>query len=96
MPALKHFGWIAGAGMMLMHPVAASACVACFGPSDDSMAKGAYMGIFTLLAVVTAVLIGIAGVGIFIVRRTARLSQAEAARMDAMPQAANSLSHSTH
>ena len=37
------------------------------------MAHGMNMGIFTLLVVITLVLLGIASVGIFFARRTARL-----------------------
>ncbi len=88
--------WFGAVWIALAHPVTASACVACFGPSDDSMAKGMYMGVFTLLAVVTAVLVGIAGVGVFIVRRTARLAQAEVEQVGTGASNANILSHSTH
>lgn len=47
------------------------ACAACYGASDAPMAKGMNWGIFTLLAVVGTVLCGIAGVGIFMVKRAA-------------------------
>lgn len=49
----------------------AFACAACYGASDAPMARGMNWGIFTLLVVVGTVLCGIAGVGIFLVKRAA-------------------------
>jgi len=50
------------------------ACAACFGKSDDAMAHGMNMGIFSLLVVIVAVLAGIASFGFFLVRRSARIA----------------------
>src|SRR5438093_5961951 len=47
------------------------ACAACFGQSDDSMARGMNMGIFTLLVVIGSVLVGFASFGVFLARRSA-------------------------
>jgi hypothetical protein len=55
-------------------PVPMQACAACFGKSDDAMARGMNMGIFALLLVVLFVLSGIAAFGIFLMRRAARFA----------------------
>jgi hypothetical protein len=47
----------------------ASACAACFGKSDSKLAEGMNAGIFTLLAIICAVLCAIASFFWFIVRR---------------------------
>lgn len=59
-------------GMLL--PQALLACAACFGRSDDAMAHGMNMGIFTLLIVIVSVLAGIASIGFYFVRRAARVA----------------------
>jgi flagellar basal body-associated protein FliL len=52
------------------------ACAACAGgKTDENLAKGMNAGIFVLLGVVMFVLAGTASVGVYIVRRTARLAQ---------------------
>ena len=48
------------------------ACAACFGKSDDSLARGMNMGIFALLFVIVSVLAGLASFAIFLARRSAR------------------------
>ena len=60
-------------GMALLPPPV-HACAACFGKSDDAMAKGMNMGIFALLAVVVFVLSGIGAFAIFLARRAARFA----------------------
>lgn len=47
----------------------ARACAACFGQSDDKMAKGMNAGIFSLLLVITLVLGGFFALMVFLVRR---------------------------
>ena len=64
---LAILGWVT-----MPHP--ALACAACFGKSDDAMARGMNMGIFTLLLVVLSVLTGLASFGVFLARRSARFS----------------------
>ncbi len=54
------------------------ACAACYGKSDSPMAAGMNWGIFSLLAVVVSVLGGIAAFGIYMARRAAALSAANA------------------
>lgn len=52
------------------------ACAACVGGKTDAgMAQGMNAGIFTLLGVIVFVLIGIATIGVYFVRRTSRLAQ---------------------
>jgi hypothetical protein len=52
------------------------ACPACVGGKTDSaMAQGMNAGIFLLMGVIVSVLIGVASVGFYIVRRTSRLAQ---------------------
>jgi heme/copper-type cytochrome/quinol oxidase subunit 2 len=52
------------------------ACAACTGGKTDSaMAQGMNAGIFLLMGVIVSVLIGVASVGFYIVRRTSRLAQ---------------------
>jgi hypothetical protein len=53
------------------HPQALHACAACAGRSDSAMAQGMNWGIFSLLAVIVAVLGSIAGFFIFLARRSA-------------------------
>jgi uncharacterized membrane protein len=45
------------------------ACAACFGVSDDPMAKGMNAGIFALLGVVAVVLLGFLLFMVYLVRR---------------------------
>jgi len=54
-------------------PASLQACAACFGKSDDAMARGMNMGIFALLIVITSVLAGLASFFIFLARRAARV-----------------------
>lgn len=75
----------------ILIPNVASACAACFGRSDDAMAHGMNMGIIALLVVVTGVLAGIAGVGIFFAVRAARLAKAGVSPTE---PAASNLTHS--
>ncbi len=76
---------------LVLLPNVASACAACYGRSDDAMARGMNMGIFTLLIVVVGVLSGIAGVGIFFAVRSARLAKAGISLTEPTP---SNLSHS--
>jgi hypothetical protein len=63
-------------GAALASPCGALACAACFGRSDSNMAKSVNAGIFSLLAVVTTVLIGAASFFVFLSRRAAAASRA--------------------
>ena len=47
------------------------ACAACYGTSDSPLAKGMNWGIFSLLGVITFVLLSIASVGFVLARRAA-------------------------
>lgn len=72
--------------VLLALPQAASACATCFGKSSDAMAQGMNMGIFSLLVVITSVLIGVASFAIFLARRAARFPALQpSAASDAAP-----------
>ncbi|MBG90057.1 MAG: hypothetical protein CMO80_24600 [Verrucomicrobiales bacterium] len=60
--------------MFLAFTPDAEACVACFGQNDGKMAQGMNAGIFSLLAVITSVLITFMVFMVFIVRRNAKYS----------------------
>jgi hypothetical protein len=61
---------------MLASPMGAFACAACFGKSDSNMAKSVNAGIFSLMGVIGAVLIGAASFFVFLSRRAAATAQA--------------------
>ena len=61
------FAWLASPSSLL-------ACAACFGKSDSNMARSLNAGIFSLLAVVVAVLVGMASFFVFLSRRAATLN----------------------
>ena len=63
-------GCVAACLVLLPQPLLA--CAACFGKSDDSLARGMNMGIFALLFVVVSVLAGLASFAVFLARRSAR------------------------
>jgi len=48
----------------------AVACSTCFGDPDSEMVKGAVMGVYVLVGVVSFVLAGIAGTGLFWIHRS--------------------------
>jgi len=58
------------------HPGPLWACAACYGASDSPMAKGMNWGIFSLLGVIGAVLVGVAGFFIYLARRSASATAA--------------------
>jgi hypothetical protein len=55
----------------MVAPHSASACAACYGQSDSPMAAGMNWGIFSLLAMIVLVLVGVAGFFFFVIRRSA-------------------------
>ncbi len=57
--------------LLITLPPPALACAACFGRSDSRMAEGMNMGIFSLLAVITCVLGGVAAFFIYLAKRSA-------------------------
>jgi hypothetical protein len=69
-------------GLVSCLPTSAWACSACFGKSDAPMAQGMNMGIFTLLLVITSVLLGIATFFAYIIRRAARMESANSAGLN--------------
>ncbi|MEK7686721.1 MAG: hypothetical protein AAB466_15000 [Verrucomicrobiota bacterium] len=72
------------AGLSLgLFPTHAFACAVCFGKSDSAMAQGMNMGIFSLMAVIISVLVGIAGFFVCLAKRAAQVTAAaEATPMD--------------
>lgn len=60
--------------LVLLLPGRLMACAACFGQSDDKMAKGFNWGIFSLLAVVGLVLGVISSFFVVIARRAATVN----------------------
>jgi hypothetical protein len=71
--AMRHFLMRASLLSLAAMPSSALACSACFGRSDDAMARGMNMGIFALLMVILLVLTGIAAFAIFLAMRSARM-----------------------
>jgi len=53
----------------------ALACATCFGNPDSSMSKGVVWGVLVLVSIVISVLTAIAGVGLFWLQRSRRLTQ---------------------
>ena len=64
-------------------PASVQACAACFGKSDDAMARGMNMGIFALLIVIMSVLAGLTSFFIFLARRAARVGALSSASASA-------------
>ena len=61
----------------------AMACAVCFGDPSSDMAKGAVAGVLTLLGIISFVLVGVAGTGLYWVRRGRRIAaEAEAPPSD--------------
>lgn len=63
---------------MIAAPSSLLACATCFGKSDSDLARGMNWGILSLLAVVIFVLGGIATFFIYLAKRAAATTQAEA------------------
>lgn len=71
--------WASCLGLsFLLPPKAAEACSVCYGNSDSDMAKGFGWGVLSLLAVVVFVLSGFVAFFIYIAKRSAAMSQAQA------------------
>ncbi len=58
------------------------ACSVCFGDPDSSMVKGALAGVIVLVGVVSVVLMGVVGTGLYWNHRSRRLTLGD----DAAPQ----------
>jgi hypothetical protein len=56
--------------------ISAWACAVCGGQSDSAMAKGMNWGIFSLLAVILPMLMGIAGFFVFLAKKSAQVASA--------------------
>ena len=53
------------------------ACAVCFGDPNSPMAKGVAAGVLVLVGVISFVLLGVAGTGIFWIHRGRRQTQIE-------------------
>lgn len=53
----------------------ALACAVCFGDPDSPLTKGALMGVYVLVGVVSFVLAGITATGVFWIQRSRRLAR---------------------
>ncbi|MCH7591593.1 MAG: hypothetical protein IH989_02280 [Planctomycetes bacterium] len=51
------------------------ACAVCFGDPNSPMVKGAAAGVLVLVGVISFVLLGVAGTGMFWVHRSRRLAR---------------------
>ena len=56
-------------------PKVTMACAACFGKTDSRLAEGMNWGILSLLVILSFVLGGFLAVGIYIVKRSAAMSE---------------------
>jgi hypothetical protein len=72
-PVFPRGVFLAITAALVLAPDVVLACAVCFGKSDAPMARGMNMGIFTLLGVITAVLLGVASFFVFLARRSARV-----------------------
>ncbi len=59
-------------------------CAVCFGDPESGMAKGAVAGVIVMIGVVSSVLIGVAGTGLYWIQRGRRLARAEEAQQDSV------------
>jgi len=63
----------------ITHNSPALACAVCFGDPESPLTKGALMGVYVLLGVVSFVLAGITATGVFWIQRSRRLARPSAA-----------------
>lgn len=59
---------------LLAQATRVEACAVCFGDPDSPMAKGVVAGVIVLVGVVSVVLLGFAGTGLFWAHRSRRLA----------------------
>jgi predicted membrane protein len=85
-----------GGVLLISLPHSAAACSACFGKSDSALAKGMNAGIFTLLFIVTFVLIGFAAFLVFLVKRSAMIAESSAAKTASAEVIANKEAATIH
>ena len=69
-------GVVALVGVALT-PTTTRACAVCFGDPESPLVKGAAAGVLVLVGVITFVLLGVAGTGMFWVHRSRRLARVE-------------------
>lgn len=70
---LKHVGFIA-LSLVFLHPASAEACAVCFGNPNSMAVKSANAAVLFMLVVVSALLVGFAGMFLSWARRDRRWS----------------------
>lgn len=55
----------------------ARACAVCFGDPNSPLVKGAFAGVMVLVGVISFVLVGVAGTGMYWIHRGRRLARME-------------------
>ena len=68
----------AAVSLLAAQPHWASACAACYGQDSGPMAQGMNWGIFSLLAIIVSVLLGVAGFFVYLANRSSHASSAAA------------------
>ena len=58
-----------------VNPAVSRACAVCFGDPNSPLVKGAAAGVLVLVGVISVVLLGVAGTGMFWVHRSRRLAR---------------------
>ena len=58
-----------------VNPGVSRACAVCFGDPNSLLAKGAAAGVLVLVGVISVVLLGVAGTGMFWVHRSRQSAQ---------------------
>jgi hypothetical protein len=69
--------WAAPVMAAALHANSALACAACYGKASGPLVDGMNDGIFFLLGTVVCVLAGVAGVGIYLVKKSAAAASVE-------------------
>ena len=67
--------------VLALAPHSVLACAACYGQSDSPMAAGMNWGIISLLIMIGAVLVGVAGFFVFLIRRSVKAAPATTAAL---------------
>lgn len=65
---------MAAAFALLLAQTSASACSVCFGDPDSDMTRGAFAGVLVLLGIITTVLAGFVGTGVYWLQRSRKLA----------------------
>lgn len=69
------FGLLLIVSVLLIATEQVQACAVCFGDPDSRMVKGVVAGVLVLVGVISAVLAGVASVGVCWMQRSRRLDR---------------------